>query len=640
MPIKLIVASLSIFGLTFPSFLFLQVASIYAATLQENIESIVYIECGYYDEWNDNEPVVYASGSGVALDNGLVLTNSHVAFDAYIYEDYDGYYGSDYVCIEPDEGTISCGQTVSGDNTSGSWELADYITGSIMDGPEDVYSFELSDESDVTFTLENVNNEADLGFMVMSADSENTGLACSEQTILDGDWELGGVIEEQTATLEAGTYYIAVDGWFEEDYGEYELSVTCSDPTGIETHESWYGDDYESGWSADWEYYDDTTYYEIYEYDFCIGGIAPNAYTTPEMDIVLENDIWNLTNNYDYAFMNAYTEDGYEYDFDRAVTYGNPDSLVHGDALDLIGYPGVLNSSITTTTGTVSGFDGTDWIISDAIAEFGNSGGGAFDVNGNLIGIPTEVVSGYLNSYSYIQNLNAILEDAIGTEVVDRDYDTLYTTENVVCFDNDECYQYGEGVDDLDYGEELGAQDYNPNVKGVDEYQYEKEYYQNGNGDDFIDDDPGSYNEANYDGDLVDRLTGYVLLQTDEHGEAWYVNPDDLYRYYMANGSVAYEMMRSFGLGITDADLAKIPLVDDVLVVDDQTGICASNASASRLAGQILLQVEQHGEAWYVDPDTCYRVYMADGDAAYDIMRYLSLGISNNDLTKLPSSSL
>lgn len=635
MPIKKIVASLSIFGLTLPSFLFLRVITVDAATLQENIESIVYIECGYYDL--DNEPVVYAGGSGVALDDGLVLTNTHVAFDAYIYEDYDEYYGYEYACLEPAAGSISCGQTVTGDNTAGTFELNDYITGSIMDGPEDVYTFELPEESDVTFTLDNVNNEADLGFMVMKADTENMGLACAEQTVLDGDWELGGETEEQTATFGEGTYYISVDGWFEEDYGEYELSVSCDEPTDIATHESWYDDTYDD-WSADWEYYDDTTYYEVYEYDFCIGGIAPNAYTSPEMDIVLETEIWNLTNNYDYAFMNAYTEDGYEYDFDRAVTYGNPDSLVHGDALDLIGYPGVLESSVTTTTGTVSGFDGTDWIISDAIAEFGNSGGGAFDVNGNLIGIPTEVVSGYLNSYSYIQNLNAILEDALGTEVIYRDYETIYTTENLVCFDTGECYQYGEGVDDFDYGDELEAEEHNPDVQGVDNYGYEKGFYQNGNGD--MESGPGAYNEENYDADLVERLTGYVLLQTDEYGEAWYVNPTDLNRYYMADGTIAYEMMRSFGLGITDADLASIPSVDDVMTVDDQTGVCASNATANRLAGRILLQVEQHGEAWYVDPDTCYRLYMADGDAAYDIMRYLSLGISNNDLTKLPSSSL
>ncbi len=54
-----------------------------------------------------------------------------------------------------------------------------------------------------------------------------------------------------------------------------------------------------------------------------------------------------------------------------------------------------------------------------------------------------------------------------------------------------------------------------------------------------------------------------------------------------------------------------------------------------RLAGQILLQVQSHGEAWYVNPKDQRRYYMKDGAAAYQIMRYLSLGISDADYARL-----
>ncbi|MCX6746130.1 MAG: SH3 domain-containing protein, partial [Candidatus Parcubacteria bacterium] len=40
-------------------------------------------------------------------------------------------------------------------------------------------------------------------------------------------------------------------------------------------------------------------------------------------------------------------------------------------------------------------------------------------------------------------------------------------------------------------------------------------------------------------------LKGYILLQVQEHGEAWYVNPTNFKRYYMKDGPTAYEMMRS-----------------------------------------------------------------------------------------------
>ena len=59
---------------------------------------------------------------------------------------------------------------------------------------------------------------------------------------------------------------------------------------------------------------------------------------------------------------------------------------------------------------------------------------------------------------------------------------------------------------------------------------------------------------------LVNRFKGQILLQVQQHGEAWYLNPDDGKRYYMKDGATAYEMMRKFGKGMADADLEKIPV--------------------------------------------------------------------------------
>ena len=139
---------------------------------------------------------------------------------------------------------------------------------------------------------------------------------------------------------------------------------------------------------------------------------------------------------------------------------------------------------------------------------------------------------------------------------------------------------------------------------------------------------------------IADRTSGYILLQVEENGEAWYVYPDDGKRYYMADGSAAYSIMRELGLGITDADLSLIPSVSTTDEMQSQPSICQTNSTAARVAGRILLQVEQLGEAWYVSPDSCRRIYMADGDDAYTIMRYLGLGITNNDLEQIPVGSL
>ncbi|MFH1712505.1 MAG: SH3 domain-containing protein [Patescibacteria group bacterium] len=147
------------------------------------------------------------------------------------------------------------------------------------------------------------------------------------------------------------------------------------------------------------------------------------------------------------------------------------------------------------------------------------------------------------------------------------------------------------------------------------------------------DPEPTLYSSAS----MVDRVRGYILLQVEEHGEAWYIPPDEDYRYYMKDGATAYEMLRAFGLGITDSDLASIPSVGSTSEMDSSSSICSYNSTANRLKGKILLQVEQHGEAWYIDPDICRRIYMRDGEAAYSIMRYLSLGITNADLNKIVS---
>ena len=55
-----------------------------------------------------------------------------------------------------------------------------------------------------------------------------------------------------------------------------------------------------------------------------------------------------------------------------------------------------------------------------------------------------------------------------------------------------------------------------------------------------------------------------------------------------------------------------------------------------QVKGKILLQVEENGEAWYIYPQDNNAYYLGRPKDAFDIMRELGLGISNNDLLKLP----
>jgi hypothetical protein len=120
---------------------------------------------------------------------------------------------------------------------------------------------------------------------------------------------------------------------------------------------------------------------------------------------------------------------------------------------------------------------------------------------------------------------------------------------------------------------------------------------------------------------LAQRLKGFVLLQVQASGEAWYVNPADGTRWYLKDGSAAYQIMRSLGLGISESDYAKL---------------AAGNAALrAQLNGKIVLRVQMHGEAYYLCPRTGALSYIKDGAAAFQIMRACGLGITNADLNSI-----
>lgn len=178
------------------------------------------------------------------------------------------------------------------------------------------------------------------------------------------------------------------------------------------------------------------------------------------------------------------------------------------------------------------------------------------------------------------------------------------------------------------------------------------------------------------------NTVGRILLQVESKGEAWYVSPITKDRFYLPNGAAAYSALEKFGLGITNNDISKIPVGIESRFEDTDTdhdglsdkleesigtnflemdtdgdnftdlqeilaGYNPLSAGATqidtnlanRLKGQIVLQVESRGEAWYINPVDAKRYYMKDGDAAYQIMKYLSLGITNSDLETIPTSN-
>ncbi len=180
---------------------------------------------------------------------------------------------------------------------------------------------------------------------------------------------------------------------------------------------------------------------------------------------------------------------------------------------------------------------------------------------------------------------------------------------------------------------------------------------------------------------LATSLSGKILLQVEENGEAWYINPTDEQRYYMGRPDDAFNLMRELGIGISNNDLKKIKIAEanfegedydeDGLsnMIEDSIGTDKFNfdsdfdgyedkeelinsknplgpgllnydlAFANKHKGKIFLQIEAHGEAWYINPDNSKRYFLGRPLDAFNLMRSLGLGITNTNLETIVLSS-
>jgi hypothetical protein len=116
----------------------------------------------------------------------------------------------------------------------------------------------------------------------------------------------------------------------------------------------------------------------------------------------------------------------------------------------------------------------------------------------------------------------------------------------------------------------------------------------------------------------IEKLKGRILLQVDLKGEAWYVYPGNLKRYYLGRPTDAFSIMQELGLGISNEDFEAF-----------------SGHAPARLNGRILLKVEDRGQAYYVNPADSTMHYLGRPADAFRIMRELGLGINNDDLVEI-----
>lgn len=126
---------------------------------------------------------------------------------------------------------------------------------------------------------------------------------------------------------------------------------------------------------------------------------------------------------------------------------------------------------------------------------------------------------------------------------------------------------------------------------------------------------------------LSNRLKGKLLLQVNQGGRIWYVNPDDAKRFEITFAN-ALPLFENFALGITDDNLRDIPKYDENW----------SSALGNRLKGKLLLQVEQGGRIWYVDFNG--KRWEVTWDNLMELFESLALGITDDDLNGIERGEL
>lgn len=115
---------------------------------------------------------------------------------------------------------------------------------------------------------------------------------------------------------------------------------------------------------------------------------------------------------------------------------------------------------------------------------------------------------------------------------------------------------------------------------------------------------------------------GYILLQVQQNGEAWYVYPANGRKYYLGRPADAFSIMKKLALGAKHDYIANTEIFP------------------SRLSGLILLDVERNGEAYYIYPGDRKKYYLGRPADAFRIMRELGLGITTSNLNTIPTGNI
>jgi hypothetical protein len=120
---------------------------------------------------------------------------------------------------------------------------------------------------------------------------------------------------------------------------------------------------------------------------------------------------------------------------------------------------------------------------------------------------------------------------------------------------------------------------------------------------------------------LATQLSGRILLQVEEEGQAWYVDPASGQRVFLGDPGEAFDRMSSLAVGITEQNF-------DVI----------QDAVPAGLAGNFVIRAEGDGQLYYANPTTRNLEFVGGPENALSLMQETGLGITNQNLNAIPTN--
>ena len=128
---------------------------------------------------------------------------------------------------------------------------------------------------------------------------------------------------------------------------------------------------------------------------------------------------------------------------------------------------------------------------------------------------------------------------------------------------------------------------------------------------------------------ILVRYSGKVVVQAEDKTKTWYIDPIKKEKYSLNNAKDALVIMQNLGIGISNKDINRIKLPTS------KYSNWKDYIFAKNISGRIFVQVQDKGQAWYIDSINYRKYYLGTADNALKVLKSLSIKAKVSDINQI-----